>query len=55
MIIGNEVNLRHMTAYDIPTNSICRRHFSDFCFEGKNLVAQNLQIIIGILFYDPLR
>lgn len=55
MIIGNEVNLLHMIAYDIQTNSVCRRHFSDFYFGGKNLVAQSLQIITGILFYDPLQ
>ena len=28
---------------------------SDFCLKGKNLVAQSLQIITGILFYDPLQ
>ena len=55
MIIRNEVNLLHITAYDIQTNSICGRHFSDFCLKGKNLVAQSLQIITGILFYDPLQ
>lgn len=54
MIIGNEVNLLHMIAYDIQTNSVCGRHFSDY-FGGKNLVAQSLQIITGILFYDPLQ
>ena len=44
-----------MIAYDIQTNSVCGRHFSDFYFGGKNSVAQSLQIITGILFYDPLQ